>query len=290
MIFEQPAELNQLACPPIPWSMERIRVFVKALIPLVVFFSLFIAEVRFIKGLPVMPDLIGAFCSLVLVITLLVMLAQWLQNRCKRTLRLEEKGLKTSPRDQPTIRWSEVFRFQFEPTGPGLELTKFTIQHAGRSASGLRCWSMILPDATQREALLSELTNRRQMNLEKFNIEVCDAPIPPLKAFKVRYALIWLILMSAFLLMNGLPMLMNGLRAPEDHSRYGTRDRRFNPYVVQWAKEFSNRDEMRRFFVITGAILTGTGAVGIGLYETLSRRNIRAYRAELFGTDKIAGR
>lgn len=285
MAFEQPKEFNQFAITPRRWTSERLWEATKLGSPLLVLFYLLVTESRILKGLPVAPGLIGVSLFPILII-LLAKFQTLAENRSKRTLRFKNNGVEISSYHRYKIRWRDVLRFQLEPTGLQGELSKFTIQYSSPTPT---CWSMILPEAVQREALLSELKDRQQQEPGQFIIEVFDTPQTPLKPFKVRsapIAPIWLYGIGVLLLFNGLPMLAVGLLEPEEFHQNEVRHDRVNPYMAQYLQHFSSREEVRAFFAIMGAVFTGSSAGCLILSSALVRRQKRAYKAEVLGNNK----
>lgn len=271
MIFEQPKELNEFACPSTPWTKARLWNVTKLLLPFLVFFFLIAAESRLLKGLPVTPGLIGVFLLIPMVIAM-EWLANWAESRSKRTLQLKDNCVRAKPCNLRRISWRNILCFQIEPSGPRGDFKKFTVQYASSGRAGRRHWSMVFADLVQCEALLSELKNRKEAGFGKFTIEVFDTPIPPPKDFQAKSGPIWLMLFGAILLMHGVPALMVGVTPLEHHSQIGPHRDKVNPRLAAWFNHFASPQDRKRFVVITGTALTGAGTGCVALSMILARR------------------
>ena len=271
MIFEQPKELNEFACPSIPWTKTRLWNLTKLLIPFLVFLFLIVAESRLTRGLPVIPGLIEASLIIPFLIAM-CWLASWAENRSKRTLQLKDNCIRLKPCNLWRIPWRNIRCFQIEPSGPRGEFEKFTVQFTSPGRAGRRYWSMVFAEIIQYETLLSELKNRKEAGLGKFTIEVFDTPIPPPIEFHAKSAPIWLRVFGLIFLMHGLPILMVGVTPLVYHAQNGAHRDKVNPRLAALFNHFASSQDRKRFLAITGAALTGAGTGCVALAMILERR------------------
>jgi hypothetical protein len=282
MIFDQPKDLEQFVRPAIASPKEALWIVAKLLLPVVVLCFVIVAESRALKGLPVIPGLIGlVFCFPVFIV--ICWLAGKLDARFKRTLQIEENYIRLRPCQQPRLRWRHVLYFQVEPAGPRGEFKKITIQF---KFSRRQSWSIVLADTGQFEILLSELWFRKEVNPGTFGIEIFKIPIPPLKRRPVKTGAIWLLALAALLIVHGGPLLAVGLLPPDGRSRNDGRNQ--NPRLTAWIQQFAKTHNLRRSMIIAGSVLTGAGAASVGLSVILTKRDDNARRAEILENENIA--
>jgi len=272
MTFEQPRELNKFLFTPIPWTPERGWALANVLLPVLVFILLIITEMRFIRGLPILPGILGITVGLPLFIAVFCA-AFRLAGGPRRTLLLRDKYIEAMPGKgyRGRIRWRHIRGFQFEPAGLHGELTKVTLRYRGGSKFR-RGWSMILRDELQREALLSELKGFQQSEFGEFNIEISDVTIPPPGRPKFHPALPWICSLGFLLLYNGLPAIMVSLAPAGFYHSEATANSQLNPKVTAWRDQFARPHNYRRFILVAGSALTAAGAGCVIFSSILLRR------------------
>lgn len=295
MTFEQSAELNPLACPRLPWTRERLWIFVQGVAPLLFFSELAMAERWFLEGDKIILHHVMTLAVFPLIFAA-IPVALTAATRCRllnkpkiysrliggRTLQILETCIRIQPannRNRQKIRWRDILLFQLEPAGLHDERRVLTIEY-GRFGNGVSRWSMIIADKSQRNALLSELHYRKQVTASQFVVRQLTTALPS-HARKPKVMEIWLAVIALFFFMNGVPLLVSSLERTM-HVDSGSSHGKLNPRIVAFlSKHFPDDRSRVRFFMITGGALT---TVATGLYilgVAWSERERKARRAQL---------
>lgn len=262
MTFEQSGELNpHLYVPPEPLTLKQCLRIAWVLAPVGLLMAGFVAEFNWMDGRAIGPGLLG-----VLGMFAALLLFYWAMERSgskkeanheKRTLTLEDEYLRMQPPIPEKIRWRKISSFKFEPAGPDGKYTRLVVEYT-RVGDRKYQWPMILADAAQREAILSELKRRGQRCV----IKGSGPDAPPHR----RPALggLWLMVSGCFLLFNGLPILAVELLPESAHRQDCCSEKTpMNPHLQEWLSKFPTAEAKQHFFIKLGAALTFAGCLAV---------------------------
>jgi hypothetical protein len=206
-------------------------------------------------------------------------------RRPKRTLCLDDKGIKLSQTRHDRVRWKHVRRWFLAPVPGREELVALTVECDGASKPGRSYWSIVLDARDQKQAFLSELEYLRQAGRTVAPAVELPQPMPE-RSFPS--AGLWATALAFYLFVHGLPLLAVGV-LPHDHKNSGsdssparqTQIQRIMRLVVR-RLHISNEKQLRMLFWLPGGLLT-TAGIGLTVWET--RRSNREVRAIYQGYD-----
>jgi hypothetical protein len=272
MIFEQPKELNEFVEARRAMTFEERWTQIMLIMPMWAAVCIYLTELRLAMGMTVWPALATACLLILLAIGMARLLDRaGLDRRYKRTLELNDRGIRTSRTGPWTVRWKAIASFIIEPAGQLDEFKRITVRFINRNP---RRWSMVLADTLEYQALLAELKRRQAAGDGKFTIEIFHQPIPPPKEIRLKLAPHWLMALGFLLVLNGLPILAGIL--PKDDNYEPHRPVKINPKLATWVqRNFTNFDDFRHFLLVTGGALTGAGVGCMSLGGWLVNRDAR---------------
>ncbi len=198
----------------------------------------------------------------------------------RRTLRLDEKGLRLSQTKYDRVLWKNVRRWLVAPF-PGQEgLIILTLEAGGQS--GGRFWSIVLEGREQKHAFLSEVAQLRQLGKTDAPIVELSQPLPERRPVLRG---LWPLVLGCYLFIHGLPLLAVGAMpfdAKETHSSPDLSPAEQAKLEGVLRKVFqelhiSNWKQFRMLFLVPGAILTATGLA----LAVLGKRHQRREAAEV---------
>ena len=272
--FEQPAELNRHvdATIPLTWSVRWKAI--RPVLPMLaccsvllveqVAFRLWLNDRNFVAELPM---LVACLMLPVALVTLASEVQVRISHRSKRRIRLEPKRIVINPAKYNCIPWKQVAAWRLEPLSHSPGLSKLTVEYSlAKGGKRPREWSMVLRQADQEHALLSELEYFRQKGSNTSPVVRLDEPALP-RASNRRPRSMVAAALGLYLLLHGLPLLGVGL-LPPDRSSDETRSSRFSSRETAKLKRFvlhnfASAEEFRRDMLAAGGGLTIMGA---GLY------------------------
>ncbi len=275
MQFEQPAELNRFvdATIPLTWAVRwrslrsvlPMLLCCSALLVEQVAFRLWLNDRSLLSELPLL-----VVCSLVPVVLIFVAYEALtrITHRSKRTIKLEPKRVSISPAKYNRIPWKQISAWQVEPLPEGAGFSKLTLSYSlGKGTKHPREWSMVLRQADQEHALISELEHLRQQGVNSTQVARLSAPArPKINTRRVRSMLA--VALGLYCILHGLPFLGAGLLPtnrppdePQSNSRFTAKEEAKLKRVVR--QTFSSPEQFRRSLLTVGGGLT---ALGAGLY------------------------
>ena len=274
MQFEQTAELNRLVDATIPLTWAVRWKAIRPVLPMLaccsvllveqVAFRLWLNDRNFVAELPLLvvclmlPGVLATLASEVQV---------RISHRSKRRIRLEPKRISITPAKCNRIPWKQVAAWRLEPLPHAPGLSKLTVEYSlAKGGKRPREWSMVLRQADQEHALLSELEYFRQKGSNTSPVVRLNEPGPP-RASNRRLRSMGAAALGVYLLLHGLPLLGVGL-LPPDRGSHETQSSRFTSketaklrrFVLQ---TFASVEEFRRVILAADGGLTIMGA---GLY------------------------
>jgi hypothetical protein len=203
----------------------------------------------------------------------------------KRTLTLDDQGLKLSHFKYNPVQWEKVRHWLLAPAPAESGLVALTVELGLRGRSGRGYWSIFLDAREQRHAVLSELEYLRQSGRTQAPVIELSQPMPERKVIRKGG---WAMGLGFYLLVHGVSLLGIGLspwhsgpgRNPEGTNRVESGMR---PVIRRL--HISNQEQLRMVFWVPGAILTSAGlGLGISGARRLKRattENNRRYDLEL---------
>ena len=274
MQFEQTAELNRLVDATIPLTWAVRWKAIRPVLPMLaccsvllveqVAFRLWLNDRNFVAELPLL------FACLMLpgvLVTLASEVQVRISHRSKRRIRLEPKRISITPAKCNRIPWKQVAAWRLEPLPHSPGFSKLTVEYSlAKGGKRPREWSMVLRQADQEHALLSELEYFRQKGSTASPVVRLNEPPPP-RASNRRLRSMGAAALGLYLLLHGLPLLGVGL-LPPDRGSHETRSSQFTSketaklrrFVLQ---TFASVEEFRRVMLAAAGGLTIMGA---GLY------------------------
>jgi hypothetical protein len=274
MTFEQPANLNRYILPPIPvtWGF-RWKLF-KFFLPITLFCAALIIESLLIKawgrdnwGDWLFLRILMAICVLPVALDFYVEFGLWARHKREKSIKLEEDHVQTGPDLTRRIPWQQIAAWQFNNLSDEKNYRVATLEYATikykwgpQRRKKLQRDSIVL-EKSQTDQLISEVKSRRQKDGLDFSISDQESNFVP-KSFELKnvdVAINYLFFAGAFLLIEGLPLLLAGMGMKDDSP-----DPDFNPnpngsFAKFVRAHFSSVAGFRHFCVITGAILCGSG-------------------------------
>ncbi|HWI59444.1 MAG TPA: hypothetical protein VNZ22_19605 [Bacillota bacterium] len=220
--------------------------------------------------------LVAPFLALLVPVVVLSFTALLPLRKVKRTLRLDEKGIRLSQTRYDRVRWKDVRRWFFAPVSGKENLLTLTLEYGSGKQAWLRYWSIILDKREQKYALLAELEYLRQRGRSEAPVMELSQPMPRRKPALQG---MWAMGLAYYLLMHGFPLLGVGVLP---HDSKDSSPSRFTPaeetkieqgmrQVIKRLK-ISNMKQFRMLFWVPGAVLTGTG---LGCFVGSWRRQSR---------------
>jgi len=272
MQFVQLAEFNRFVDSTIPLTWRKRWELIMPMLPITIVCGVTMAEIvalmtwlsdrNLLATLPVMAlALITPTALLTGALELNLRLSHW----TKRRLGLETNRIRITHAKYRNIPWKWIKGWLFEPLAERTDLAKVTVEYAiDRKGKRKRAWSIVLAQPEQTHALKSELDHLRERG-------ILDAPIVELtepatfqqKPFRFR-GMVQLAL-ALYFFVHGFPLVATGISQPEkdrqlssDSTITEAQPRKPARYMARY---FSSEKEVRQFFLVTGAALTGLGAL-----------------------------
>lgn len=285
--FEQPRELNHFLNP--ASTFAQCWAVTKAVIPFFFLLAVMTVEMNWVDGKPVTLWTFLAPFAMLLIFPPALIPMTWLENRFKKALVLREENIRLRTGPLLRIPWRNVRGFQLEPAGPNGEFSMLTVKFT-LLFGAIQSWKMLLADAAQREALVAELKKHGQTCVEVAGSKP-ETPAPAAKKTMPGFLHSgWPPMLGLLLIMHGLPLFLVGLNWPKpEHAVSHSGD--LNPYAVAFLSHFHTRNQLRCFFIVTGAILTLTGVAGwmpfflSFIREIKNVRNARRAKKQLMKAD-----
>jgi hypothetical protein len=126
--------------------------------------------------------------------------------------------------------------------------------------------SIVLEKISQSDQLIAELKFRKQKDGLAFAIQESNSPsvqtpepLPGISQSKPARAPMYLYLTGAFLIMEGLPLLMAGLSSHHDSPDPNMKPNLKGSFGRFIGRHFSSVAEFKHFLLLAGAILCGSG-------------------------------
>jgi len=206
----------------------------------------------------------------------------------KRTLRLDDLGLKLSHTRYDRVAWADVRRWFLAPVEGAKGMVLLTLERGWRRGGGRAYWSIVLDGHDQRQSLLSEFDYLRQTGRTNAPVLELSGPIPtPAIGLKG----LWAIMLALMLFVPGMGLWMAGLgsadakapAAPSTPAESQQAER-----VARWVVShllIKNERQWRRLLWGTGSTLTAS-AVGLVIWGTRrqnreKRKNQRQFELDL---------
>jgi hypothetical protein len=283
MKLEQPGERSRFLHRPLTWA-EQLRLsgitFPVLLISVALALEFAVID-WFIKpdGEKLWPKLLLAGPVLFAGLYLVLRFSLWADRNTKRSLDLREKWLGIHTGNYRRFPWDCVIAFQIEPVPGHPDLARVRVIGKLSRKSKLRLQrALILDRQTQLPALLAELNLRRQTHPDLL-IQEFDEPLPERKPPVPRGLLVHFL--SLILFLHGGPMLWIGCMlsgkpaAPTKHWSPPE-----TPLERTVDRYFTSYEQVVRFFLVTGSLLTATGLVVFGWSCVVIHRSGKAIRAQ----------
>jgi len=218
--------------------------------------------------------LTAAFIFLVLPILFAVSLClsrlpwRWTKP-AKRTIRLEEKGIRLSQTRNDRVWWKQVRRWFLAPIPDRGDLLTLTLECGSATKPSRRYWSIILEARDQRQAFLSELEHLRKLGRTEAPVVELLRPMPQRP---VSYAGLWALSLAFLLLVHGFPLLLVGVLPhdtkepprPLSPPQQAKMEQLMRPLIR--GLHISNERQLRLLFSLSGGLLTAT-AIGICVWS-----------------------
>jgi hypothetical protein len=272
--FEQTAELNRHVDATIPLTWAVRWKAIQPVLPMLaccsvllveqVVFRLWLNDRIFVEELPLLVACLmlpGALATLASEVQVRI------SHRSKRRIRLEPKRISITPAKCNRIPWKQVAAWRLEPLPHARGFSKLTLEYSlAKGGKRPREWSMVLRQADQEQALLSELECFRQKGSNTSPVVRLNETAPP-RASNRRLRSMGAAALGVYLLLHGLPLLGVGL-LPPDRNSHETHSSRFTSKETAKLKRFvlqtfTSVEEFRRVMLAAGGGLTIMGA---GLY------------------------
>lgn len=252
---------------PITWS-RRWRTL-KLIGPVLAFITLsgllLVGSTAFkswVEGLPFEVSFFGILIAVLVLpggVFLISEMQLRISHRSKRILEIGTKGIIIRHYErQNQIPWTSIYSIQIEPITGHSELSKINILFvSGKKSKIPKTWSIALERSTQLPQLVSEL-KRRYQSQDSFAFQEFHEPLPPGKPRPIPN--LWPSMIGAFLLLLGLPLVFVTL---SNHASDSNNDppkneppEAFQNFIYD---HFKTPEELDRFFLITGSVLSGLG-------------------------------
>ena len=274
MQFEQAAELNRYVDATIPLSWEVRWKAIRPDLPMLaccsvllveqVAFRLWLNDRNFVAELPL---LVACLILPGALVTLASEVQVRISHRSKRRIRFEPKRICITPAKCNRIPWKQVAELRLEPLPHAPGLSKLTVEYSlAKGGKRPREWSMVLRQADQEHALLSELEYFRQKGSNTSPVVHLNEPAPT-RASNRRLRSMGAAALGLYLLLHGLPLLGVGL-LPPDRNSHETHSSQFTSKETAKLKRFvlqtfASAEEFRRVMLAAGGGMT---IIGAGLY------------------------
>ena len=131
-----------------------------------------------------------------------------LEQRLKRKLVIDPKGLKRPGTNSFLVRWPRVARWWLEPVTDSAELRRLQIEYLFRRGKRRRRWSMILRKPEQTDLLKTEVAQIRQSGVAVPELIELTEPLPA--KLSTRQQNMWPALLSMFYMWNAFIFLAIG--------------------------------------------------------------------------------
>jgi hypothetical protein len=227
--------------------------------------------------------------ALLLILPILLLVAMEIQMRLqsrllrksKRTLRLEEDYFRITPPNMLRMPWRQMISWHFQDVADDNHYQIVTVEFIRNKKSRRpRRRSIVLEKISQGNPLISELKFRRQKDGLDFDIQessasavqTSDAPPGISQSKRARPTALYLHLTGAFLVIEGLPMLLGGLGLEDDSHSQNIKPNPNGSFARFIRAHFSNGAEFKHFLLLTGSILCGSGVALIIWSRLLDRK------------------
>ena len=270
MTIEQRPELNRFVDPSIPltwnWRWRQLKMtlpiwcFALAWLIEIWLFKAWLASKLALDGLAI---LLGAWLVMILFTFGMAEIQTRIQQRSKRIIQFKDNKIIVKPAKSGLVLWKRVAKFQFEPIPEMQGMTKLKLFLHGRpneKMAGRTFWAMVLENPSQVQELVRYLQTKRTESPIGYEIEILERPaLEPSVPFP--FIGMSLYMGGMFLLLHGGPMLL-GLLNHDHHDSDG--DSKFTPEerakLHQFlARHFSNKEELRHFFLTLSICLIVAG-------------------------------
>jgi hypothetical protein len=281
MTFEQPASLNRFIVPPISFTWDyRWKLFKFFLPVLIVGFAPIVEGLLFQEWMKGIWDLRPLLILVVIPIMLLAgteLQLRLLQKRM-RILKLGDSHVQIGSGLAHRIRWRLIiaWRFYTIPDEKNYQIATMEYKLGGTNQRRFRHHSIVL-EAPQIEPLISELKFRQQKDRLAFSISDQKSawPVKSAEQKRGRPTVLYLYLAGLFLLIQGLPMLLIAQNIIS-HSPAPNVAPHLNKNLAKFVGEhFSSIAEFTHFLLVTGAILSGSGAI-LMIWSIILRKKQKA--------------
>lgn len=282
LLLEEPDELSKYvdAFSPQAWRMVWLRV--QLLLPVALYSLLYVWEIVFLAAWGDDDKTSATLWRLIIVSAVVSFPGCWLivaplrfRKGAKPKIEITPEGIRASSLKFAMVPWERVMFLAIKEMNGAPGLVTLRVQYStkplisflqkpifiqlGNKVPGNRRagqWLQLpLADPRQVEPLRGELQRLRQAGKPVPILN--EQRIPP---FQIRW--FYLVFLGLFLMLHGGPLLMIGLLPPtQSDSPLSQREQRMSEKLRPiLTKHFHSRDELRRFYVKTGAVLLGAGA------------------------------
>ena len=263
MILEQPAELNK-------YETSSSEKFGGGQIYRILFPALFLpwvisSELVLIRPLLGEANAVGPLAAVlvfaVLFFALIPAIIAWqvkFSRRFKKTLLIDDKGLKKPANNIAYLPWKKITAWQLEPIENVKEFQRLRLEYRLRGSKRCKHWAIVLKVPEQTFALRSQAMQIRQSGAPVPDLtELSTVPTAKLPAGRAE---LWLTILSAFFLPHALLFVSIGIglfahqpSQPPDSTHSAHDD---SPLTRLLVRHFSSPEQLRNFLMTTGVCLT----------------------------------
>jgi hypothetical protein len=284
MKYEQPGRLNRFVDTDIPptWS-DRWLTF-KRDAPILTLCAVIMAEMvlfqswlREVSNQEILVLLLAGTLGMPLMLFVFAEIEARGADRSKRTLEIREKGLYISPGRHAFIRLEKVLGFLVEPIPADQGIVKVTVvRTSGKNPTPCRWWSIVLDRATQLPALVSELQGTQGWSR---TVHELREPLPTRKPVPLRG--LWASMLAFYLFFHGVVLIGVGLTPPDGKpsQQKELSEKKVEKLGRFLVKHFHSFEELRRFCLISGGVLTGLSIASAVWSFRLASRSGKETRA-----------